>query len=820
MVNTNCTDCKLHKSAKLVCLWGSGPKHTKAMIVGEGPGRSEDERGRVFVGRSGQLLDQVVEKSGLTRSYIYITNATKCFPGDSKVGSREIKACRKYLEQEFNVQKPKYVALLGNVALQSVLGLKGIKKYRGRPIEQGGVTYLPMYHPAFVLRGDLKDLPLLEEDMQRFSDLVHGRGPTIESGLNSKIVETWDDVDEMIESIDGPVSMDLETTALYPWAPGAAIVTFGIGTKAGQFSLFIHHRDSSWLPDHVAEILLRVQQKIKTKGFLITQNGKFDALWLYVHYGLIFKIDFDTMMAHYLLDENNHHDLTYLAKLFFGAYDWDIPLEEKQGGASAEVIAKYHAHDLYYTRNLYFPLVEKLKHDPQIWRLFNHVTMPSVNLYMKMEANGAYIDVDRMDIAEKHLNGEIISATKGLSKWGDINWSSPKQVGNLLFNKLKIRPPIKTKKGSNSTSEDALNLIDHPCVADLKRLRAANQEWSFFIKGWRPFLVDNYLHPSFKLHGAVTGRPSCEHPNFQQTTREPRIRSLVIAPPGWELLEADLSQIELRIVAELSRESNMMRAFMTGIDIHWLTALREIERGGAYKKLVISTATALSKRKNIQYGEAIQLLIKSGASACQEIDREWAELRKKAKAVNFGYTFGMWWKRFKTYALNNYGVKLTDEECMASRVTFFQMYALEDWHKNQRKFAATHGYVRTLSGQKRRLPAAKSREDTPERAEALRQAINSPVQGFAAHMLIMVLLQLSEEFSWKVFRPFATVHDALLAHVRKDYVPRIAQRVEEIMTGPDLFKTLEIEMTVPIMGEVKIGPWGSGVSLKKWESRQ
>jgi DNA polymerase-1 len=613
------------------------------------------------------------------------------------------------------------------------------------------------------------------------------------------------------------VSCDIETTGLYPWDEGAAIVTLGFGTAAGEFSLFINHSDSPWSKTDVKKIIDRINKKLDD-CILVFQNGKFDCLWLLVHYGVKWSNDFDTMLAHYLTDENSPHDLEFLAQLFFGAPKWDIPLEEKQGKASMEKIASYHAHDLFYTRRLYFKLKKALSKDPQVEKVFNKLLMPVARLFVEMECHGCFIDHTKHVEAEKFLNNEIRVTTKNLSKWGDINWASPKQVGELLYGKLKLKCPMKTKKGANSTAESALKQIDHDCVADLLRFRGAKQQLSFFVDGWKPYIVDHRIHPSFKLHGTVTGRPSCEHPNFQQVPRDTRIRSQITAPPGYVLLEADLSQIELRLIAEISRDPSMMKAFREGVDIHWLTAMRELERGAGQAELVIETAKTLSQRRGpMKYGEAIEILLEAGPDAAQEVDKVWKELRKKAKAVNFGYSYGMWWKKFIIYARDNYDMKISPEEAQESRKSFFDLYRLEDWHSDQRRYARRHGFVRSLFGRKRRLPQALSYEDTPERAEALRQAINSPIQSCASDLNLAVLLQMSSEFSRLVFQPTVTVHDSILIEVRIDAVDRVVRRIEEIMTGPDILKDFGIEFTVPICGDTKLGPWGSGVSYEKWK---
>jgi uracil-DNA glycosylase family 4 len=808
-----CIRCPLHKTAEHVCLLGTGPKRADIMLIGEAPGHREDDSGVPFVGRAGQLLDDMLEHTGFSRSDLFITNAVACRPPNNRAPSRrEMTACKYWLDQQIAEVKPKYVGLLGNVALEQVLGLKGIKKLRGRPITHEGVTYLPMLHPAYVLRGDLADQPTAEQDLRKLRAIKDFGGIPEERALNYTIVDTWSRVDALLDALSGIVSFDHETTSLYPWA--GKIVSMGFGTTQGEYLLPIFHSDCKWSDKEIARIVGLITQRLRD-CITVGHNAKFDQLWTHVHYGVTWRLDFDTMLAHHILDENGRHDLENLARMYFSAPDWDIPLVEKQGGAPFDKIAKYQAHDVYYTRRLYHKLRPLLAQDAPVKQLFDKLVMPVANLYVEMEARGCYVDSGQMDKVEKYLRAEIDKAEQRLARWADINWASPKQVADLLYDKLKIKCPLRTKKGAPSSSETALKMLDHACVKDLLTLRGHKQQLSFFIEGWRPYLEHGRIHPSFKLHGTVTGRPSCQHPNFQQVPRDSRIRSLIVAPQGWHLLEADLSQIELRIIAELSRCPAMMEAFINGVDIHWKTALGELERYVGQKDLVLDTARKAGLRGN-SYAEAMEFLRCVGPDRAIEINPVWKEMRKKAKATNFGYTYGMWWKKFKTYARDNYDLHLTDAEAQQSRISFFQQYPLEGWHNHQRQYAQQRGYVRALSGRKRRLPMACSRDDTPERAEAMRQAINSPVQGFASDINLMVLLELRHRFPRSVVQPVITVHDSILVEVREDYVERVATALEEIMRAPALFDAFGIRLTVPIEGEIKIGPWGSGVSLSKW----
>lgn len=677
-------------------------------------------------------------------------------------------------------------------------------------------------------------------------------------------------VQRMIRALSGDVSYDIEGTALYPWQKKrqvtrnkkpaliddpAKITMFGFGTSAGDFSVPAEIKGSPWSRDELEDIMQRCHDAIvENDAFMIMHNGKFDVLWTWVHYGIRLPLHFDTMLADYVVDENRRHGLDEVAARELGVKTYDLPLEEKQGrlGITQDLI-KYHGLDLSYTRRIYRPLRKALDQDKPTARIFDRIMMPLSALYTEAQYDGIVVDEKKFDEAETFLRGEKAAAEKALSKWApkdltdkkgrpvEFNWGSTKMLGELLFDRLKIKPPMKTKKGGRSTSESALNQIDHPCVGDLIKFRGAKQQLSFFIEGWKPFIHRkrvngqwlSYLHPTMKLHGTVTGRPSAENPNLFQVPRDKRIRTLIIAEPGWTFVECDQSQVEMRLAAEVSRDPELMYAFMHGIDVHWLTAIREIERGHGLEDLVIDTAHSYLKekwkkeRRNSEceeptYAEAIDLLLEMGPDKAVEINDEWKEYRKKAKAVNFGYLYGMWWKKFKQYARDNYGVEITDEQAEASRRYYFDTYAeLPRWHERQKRYARQNGYVRSLSGRKRRLPDAQLYGDDwdikGKRSSAERQAINSPIQSFANEINFMSALQLREEYGRDKVKIVGTVYDAILMRVRDDCVEEVVERILEISKCPAMFKEFGIKLTVPILGEAKIGPWGGGIDFHKWK---
>jgi DNA polymerase I-like protein with 3'-5' exonuclease and polymerase domains len=177
----------------------------------------------------------------------------------------------------------------------------------------------------------------------------------------------------------------------------------------------------------------------------------------------------------------------------------------------------------------------------------------------------------------------------------------------------------------------------------------------------------------------------------------------------------------------------------------------------------------------------------------------------------------MWWRKFMQYAKDNYGVEVTEQEAQDSRKAFFELYpGLTEWHKRQKNFARRNGYVRTLTGRKRRLPAAQGNPNDPFTKEAQRQAINSPVQGFAAELNLMAALQHDEEQGPDRVRIVGTVHDAVLWWTRVELVEETVPRMLEIMSRPKMMDEMDIQVRVPIVAEASIGPWGAGKELEEW----
>lgn len=618
---------------------------------------------------------------------------------------------------------------------------------------------------------------------------------SIEPDLHIRIAETADEIKEGLKDIANcaVVSLDTETSGLHPHAPGSWVTSIGIATEKYQWCFPLQHHKSRRKnkPKLQLSVVRRVAKALSSCK-VVTHNGKFDAKWIRCIFGIKIHIDFDTMLAHYNLNENKPHGLTPLSVEYFDASDYDIPLEEKWGiKGKLRRHCEYLAKDVYYTRRLYFIFRKELRKDKLTKNIFEKITMPASWMYTDVEMLGVYMDHEGLKKANAYWKNKVDKTLKKLNKqfpsensWKDkktkemhygINWNSSDQVAVVLFDIIGLKSLEETPTGKRKTDESVLLRLGKKSKVPgiILKHREAVKNLGTFIEAWQRWCINGRMHPSYLIHGTVTGRPSCKDPNLQQTPRDPRIRSLITAPPGWVLVDADLSQIELRIVAELSQDPALLFAYQTGIDVHTNT-VQEI--------FGIATPTK--------------------------------EERKQGKSINFGFIFGMWWTRFAKYALDKYQVVFTDAQAKRIRKAFFKVYAgIPPWHTKQKRYANKYGEVRNLMGRLRRLPAAMKNDDSWQCKEAERQAINSPVQSLDSDILLCGAIEVHNTISHDICRIVGTIHDSILMEVREDKIMEVATQVKAIMEHSKLIDEFQVELSVPIIAEVEVGPWSKGEEI-------
>ena len=484
----------------------------------------------------------------------------------------------------------------------------------------------------------------------------------------------------------------------------------------------------------------------------IGQNIKYD-MEVLANYGVELKGKlFDTMIAHYLIQPELHHNMDYLAETLLNYQT--VHIEELIGPkgknqksmreVDPKLVCEYAAEDADVTLKLYNVLKPQLKEN-NLESLFWDIEMPLVPVLADMEMNGVLLDTKALketsDIFNKRMNEY---EQKIYEQAGEkFNISSPKQVGEILFGKMKImEKPKKTKTGQYVTSEEVLQTLKSkaPIVEDILNYRGMKKLLSTYVDSL-PTLINprtGHIHTSFNQALTATGRLSSSDPNLQnipvRTDDGKEIRKCFIPEPGCKFFSADYSQIELRIMAHLSGDENMIEAFRSGFDIHKATAAK------IWKE----------QMENVTDSQ-----------------------RKKAKQANFGIIYGI-----TTYGLAQ-RMEIPNGEAKEIIEGYFATFPkVKEYMEKAKELARQKGYAETIFGRRRYLPDINSANGTV-RGFAERNAINAPIQGSEADVIKVAMVKIWNRFKKENIRSkmILQVHDELNFSV----YPEEAEKVEKIV---------------------------------------
>ena len=507
----------------------------------------------------------------------------------------------------------------------------------------------------------------------------------------------------------------------------------------------------------------------------IGQNMKYD-LKVLRNYGLEVKGPlFDTMIAHYLINPDMRHNMDVLAETYlkYSPKSIETLIGKKGKGQKSmrevalEDIKEYAAEDADITLQLkenFQPILEKVGTK----KLFDEIEIPLVQVLADMEAEGIRLDVDFLKEMSKEMEVEIKSLEQKIYETAGetFNLASPKQLGDILFDKLKIggAKQKKTKTGQYATGEEILSYLanDHEIVRDILDWRQMVKLQSTYIDAL-PNQVDEKtqrVHTDYMQTVAATGRLSSNNPNLQnipiRTERGRQIRKAFIAKDeNYTLVSADYSQIELRIIAALSGEENMIKAFQNHEDIHKSTA---------------------AKVFNVPLDEVTK------------------EQRSHAKTVNFGIIYGV-----SAFGLSNQ-TNLSRKESADLIEAYYQTYPkLKSFMTSQVDFAREHGYVETISGRRRYLKDINS-ANAIVRGGAERNAVNAPIQGSAADIIKIAMINIHKRLKaehWQS-KMLLQVHDELVFDVHHSELEKIQPMIKHEMENA-------FKMSVPLDVEIGLG---------------
>ena len=604
---------------------------------------------------------------------------------------------------------------------------------------------------------------------------VGGEGHAFIATRNYEMVLDEPALERWIAKIEGAAltCFDTETTSLDPMTARVVGLSFCVQPGEAAYIPLAHRYPGA--PDQLdlERTLARLKPWFESaRHRKVGQNAKYDRHVLASHGIDVQGVVHDTLLASYVLESNQRHDMDSLAMRHLGAKT--ILYEEVAGkGASSicfdqvsvESATEYSAEDADVTFQLHRALWPRVEADEKLRHIYADIEVPVAGVLLTMERNGVLIDAALLAAQGSELGTKMMALeAKAHELAGQpFNLASPKQLGEILFERLKLPVVKKTPSGAPSTDEEVLEklALDHPLPKALLEHRGLSKLKSTYTDKL-PRMVNartGRVHTNYAQAVAVTGRLSSTDPNLQnipvRTPEGRRIREAFIAPPGSKIVSADYSQIELRIMAHLSGDRSLIDAFAAGEDIHRHTAAE-----------VFGVAPA-------------------------EVS---SEQRRYAKVINFGLIYGM-----SAFGLaGNLGIERAAAASYMDR--YFQRYpGVAAYMERTRDEARERGYVETVFGRRLWLPDIASANQS-RRQGAERQAINAPMQGTAADLIKLAMIAVQ---GWLESEKLATklvmqVHDELVLEVPGGELDRVKPQVEKLMTGV-------AELDVPLVVEAGVG---------------
>lgn len=611
----------------------------------------------------------------------------------------------------------------------------------------------------FEFRSILKELGLKEqkklvkvESLPEIDDL---------SGKGNYELLYEKDLPEFFEKLKNQniISFDLETTSIDPYQAEILGIAIAFEPKKGYY---IDISNESY--DKKIKILSELWNILKNKD-LIGQNLKYDLSVMKI-YGFDFKVPyFDTMIAAYLVSpDSRRFNMDDLAKKYLNyetiKYDEVVNntlFANTLKDIDPNKVAEYSGEDADITLRLFHVLRPKI-YEFELEKVMFDIENPLIPVLAKMELNGVFFDIPYLKQLEKEytkISNNILQEIKEIAGY-DINPNSPKQIRELLFEKLGLIPKRKTKGGQFSTNAQVLEEMknDHPIIQKILDYRKYQKLLSTYIQSI-PKLVNKKtkrVHTSFNQTGAATGRLSSSDPNLQnlpiREAEGEKIRNAVKAEKdGYVLLSADYSQIELRVLAHMSKDPVLIESFKNDLDIHTITA---------------------SKLFDVPESQ---------------VDHK---MRQIGKMINFSIIYGV-----SSYGLSERtGVSINDAGIFIKK--YFELYKkVEEYQQQILSNLAKNGYVETIFGRKRFLNNLRLNKN-----DLKRTAINTPIQGTASDIMKIAMIKLNERLP-EYAKMILQVHDEIVIELPKDKVDEVSKIVKDTMENA-------VSLDVPLKVDINV----------------
>lgn len=590
---------------------------------------------------------------------------------------------------------------------------------------------------------------------------------------NYMLIQNTTDLKKWINQIkkEKLFSIDTETTSLE--VMNAKLVGISISLKKGEAAYIpVNHMGAAENEQINEDEVIDLFKPILEDGSItkIGQNIKYDA-HIFLNLGIkMHGINEDTMLMSYVINSNESHGMNKLSQKYLGheciSYESLVGSGVKQlsfDQININDALDYAAEDADVTFQLYHVLKDQLKKEKKLLAIYEKFEIPSMKTLIEIERNGVLIDASLLNQQSQKIGEELINIeNKAFELAGQpFNLASPKQLREILFEKLQIKPLKKTPTGTPSTSEEVLQELakDYPLPKILLEYRTLAKLKSTYTDKL-PLMINQStgrIHTSYNQAVAVTGRLASSDPNLQnipiKSPEGRKIREAFIAKPDFSILSADYSQIELRILAHLSKDSGLIQAFKDNKDIHTITASE-----------IFNT----------------------------KIEKITSEQRRYAKIINFGLIYGM-----GAFGLAK-NLNITRSDAQNYIQEYFNKYpTVLQYMEESKQFAREHGYVETYFGRRLWLPEINSSNGL-RKAGAERAAINAPMQGTAADLIKLAMIEVQQWIhanSNLKGQMIMQVHDELVFEVPNTEVDIFIKEIPQIMQN---VAKLDIPLTVEI----------------------
>lgn len=811
--NHACTACPLHDGVNTVCVWGTGPRDAKIMLIGEGPGVEEDRTGKPFQGDAGQKLTEALNDAGIKRSSVYITNVVKCRPPGNRTPTQaEAATCAKYLIEEIQDVNPEYIVAMGGTAMKLLVGTDKVGAEHGKILTPRHGLYfdskiVPTYHPAASLyQGGGRAYAALVNDLRVVSNKVTGNddsqiGEVLVFPPNPDDGELMDALRRIRNNGSETMAVDLEWTKgeksmIWPWTGSGRIWSMSL-TVDDRETEDVLNASMSWPPtDRVRKAVHWLLRNKKC----VFHNAMADGLWLAADGVPDFDLAGDTMLRAYLLDERQGLSLDAVATKYSPDVEpgWKGHLfaQEPRGDEWDEIL-KYNAEDTYSTLKgwqglgkVTFALSKERRE--AVLRLERLILLPATRVLQKAAIAGVPIDKEQLQI---EIDASHERQNKAANELADTIGITPRQAIELTRSADKTKDFISGALGIklDSSNKDALaELIKYPAVASILRVRKETKFLSTYGLPWMTMLErqgDGRLHSVYKLL-LRTGRTSAETElggSVQVAPREKWLRRLVKATKGRKIVGGDLQTVEMRVAAVYANEDTMLRFFAEGIDLHTATAA------------FIVACRTLGYAPDI--GEWWADRQRWMAPIAEEYKRTgYSEDRQQAKGTNFGLVYDMQIPKLMHYVKTKYGVVLTTPQATQVYNSYFRLYSkLKPWHEQSMLDAERLGYTETFFGRRRHYDKGD-----------VHAAINSNVQSVANDFNLLAMINAAALFEEEGLDAviIGVIHDSIMVDTADRDVPRVKQLLKWCMENVDT-DAFGFRFPIPLPADVKEGQsWG------------